>query len=78
MRSTWWRVLVLVVTAAAVVLLANSYAEAQCSMCRAALTGAANTKFVRNFNIGVLVLFVPPVAIFCSIFIALKRHRGNG
>ena len=78
MRSTWWRVLVLVVMTAVVVLLANSAAEAQCSMCRAALTGAANTKFVRNFNIGVLVLFVPPVAIFCSIFIALKRHRGNG
>ena len=78
MRSTWWRVLVLVVMAAVVMLLTNSAAEAQCSMCRAALTGAANTKFVRNFNIGVLVLFIPPVAIFCSIFIALKRHRGNG
>ena len=78
MRSTWWRVLVLVVMAAVVVLLTNSAAEAQCSMCRAALIGAANTKFVRNFNIGVLVLFIPPVAIFCSIFIALKRHRGNG
>ena len=79
MRSSWWRILVLVVVAVAVVLLANSSAEAQCSMCRAALNGAAtNAKFVRNLNIGVLVLFVPPVAIFCSIFIALKRHRGNG
>ena len=78
MRSITWRVLVLLVIAATVVLLVHSSAEAQCSMCRAALTGAANTKFVRNFNIGVLVLFVPPVAIFCSIFIALKRHRGNG
>ena len=78
MRSTWRRVLVLSIVAVAVVLLVSSSADAQCSMCRAALTGAANTKFVRNFNIGVLVLFVPPVAIFCSIFIALKRHRGNG
>ena len=78
MRSTWWRVLVLSVVAVVVVLLVNSSADAQCSMCRAALTGAANTKFVRNFNIGILVLFVPPVAIFCSIFIALRRHKGNG
>ena len=78
MRSNWRRVLVLSIAAVAVVLLVTSSADAQCSMCRAALTGAANTKFVRNFNIGVLVLFVPPVAIFCSIFIALKRHRGNG
>ena len=77
MRSSWWRVLVLIVVAAAVVLLASSYAEAQCSMCRAALTNAANSRFVRNFNIGVLVLLIPPAAIFCSIFIVLKRHRAN-
>jgi hypothetical protein len=78
MRSSWWRVLGLTVVAVAIVLLANSSADAQCSMCRAALNGATNAKFIRNFNIGVVVLFVPPVAIFCSIFIALKRHRGNG
>jgi hypothetical protein len=78
MRSSWWRVLVLVVMAIGLVLLADSSVEAQCSMCRAALNNAANAKFVRNLNIGVLVLFVPPVAIFCSLFIALKRHRGNG
>ncbi len=76
MRSSWWRVFVLIVVAAAFVLLASSYAEAQCSMCRAALT-SANSRFVRNFNIGVLVLLVPPAAIFCSIFIALKRYRAN-
>jgi hypothetical protein len=64
--------------AVGVVLLADSSVEAQCSMCRAALNNAANAEFVRNLNIGVLVLFVPPVAIFCTLFIALKRHRGNG
>ena len=78
MRSSWWRVLGLVVVAALLVLLADSSAEAQCSMCRAALNNAANAKFIRNLNIGVLVLFVPPVAIFCTLFIALKRHRRNG
>ena len=78
MRSSWWRVLGLVVVAVLLVVLADSSADAQCSMCRAALNSATNAKFIRNFNIGVLVLFVPPVAIFCSIFIALKRHRGNG
>ena len=78
MRSSWCRVLVVIVFAVGIVLLAHSYAEAQCSMCRAALTSAANSKFVRNLNIGVLVLFVPPVAIFCSIFIALRRYKGNG
>jgi hypothetical protein len=77
MRSVWWRVLVLIVLAVAFVLLASSYADAQCSMCRAALTSATNSRFIRNFNIGVLVLLIPPAAIFCSIFIALKRHRAN-
>lgn len=47
---------------------------AQCSMCRASLAGSNNAFFIRNFNIGVLVLLTPPVAIFCSIFIILKRH----
>ena len=78
MRASWWRILALVVLATGFVLLANSSVEAQCSMCRAALNSATNAKFIRNFNIGVLVLFVPPVAIFCTIFIALRRHRGNG
>ena len=77
MRSNWWRVLVLIVLAVAFVLLASSYADAQCSMCRAALTSATNSRFIRNFNIGVLVLLIPPAAIFCSIFIVLKRHRAN-
>lgn len=77
MNAMWWRPVVLVVLAVAVVLLVSSNAEAQCSMCRAALTNAANARFIRNLNIGVLVLLAPPVAIFCSIFIALKRYRAT-
>lgn len=50
---------------------------AQCAMCRASLGGSSNAFFIRNFNIGVLVLLTPPVAIFCSIFALLKRH-GSG
>ena len=48
---------------------------AQCSMCRASLAGSNNPFFIRNFNIAVLVLLTPPVAIFCSIFVVLNRHR---
>ena len=77
MRSSWLRPLVLIVVAAALVLLANIDADAQCSMCRAALNSAANSRFVRNLNIGVLVLLVPPATIFCSIFIVLRRYRAN-
>jgi len=77
MRSSWWRPLVLIVIAVAIVLLANTYAGAQCSMCRAALTSSTDARFIHNFNIGVLVLLVPPATIFCSIFIVLKRYRGD-
>ncbi len=49
---------------------------AQCVMCRASLTN--NSAFVRNLNIGVLVLLVPPVSIFCTIFILAIRHRRAG
>ena len=76
MNSSWRRVLVLVVLAAAVVLLANTYADAQCSMCRASLT-SVSSKFMRNFNIGVLVLLIPPVSIFCSIFVVLRKYRNH-
>ena len=78
MSLSWRRVVVLVVFAVAVVLLANTYADAQCSMCRASLTSVTNSRFIRNFNIGVLVLLIPPVSIFCSIFIVLKKYSSRG
>ena len=78
MNSSLRRVLILVVFAVAVVLLAHTYADAQCSMCRASLTSVTNSRFIRNFNIGVLVLLIPPVSIFCSIFIVLKKYSSRG
>jgi hypothetical protein len=77
MNLSPWRVLILVVFAVAVVLLAHTYIEAQCSMCRASLTSVTNSRFIRNFNIGVLVLLIPPVSIFCSIFIVLKKYSNK-
>jgi hypothetical protein len=49
---------------------------AQCAMCRASLGN--NSSFLRTFNIGVLVLLVPPVSIFCTIFVVAIRHRRSG
>ena len=63
------------VIAAMLLLIVTDSAIAQCSMCRTALAGSRDALFIRNFNIGVLVLLVPPVTIFCGIFVALKRHR---
>ena len=77
MNMNWRRALVLICVAGAVLLLAHSYADAQCSMCRASLTSVTNAKFVRNFNIGVLVLLVPPVSIFCTMFVVLRKYKGH-
>ena len=65
----------LVLISFVVLLLLSTTALGQCSMCRASLAGSNNAFFIRNFNIGVLVLLLPPVTIFCSIFVALKRYR---
>ncbi|MDQ2976839.1 MAG: hypothetical protein M3R69_15695 [Acidobacteriota bacterium] len=69
------RTLLLVLVALVAVVTLGTPAFGQCSMCRAALAGSNNALFIRNFNIGVLVLLVPPVTIFCSIFVVLKRYK---
>jgi hypothetical protein len=70
-----YRTLLLVLVALVAVVMLNTPAFGQCSMCRSALAGSSNALFIRNFNIGVLVLLVPPVTIFCSIFVVLKRYK---
>jgi hypothetical protein len=66
-----------IIATIALLLLLSSAALGQCSMCRASLAGSNNAFFIRNFNIGVLVLLVPPVTIFCSIFVVLKRYKAG-
>jgi hypothetical protein len=63
-------------TAAVVALAFALFSEstmAQCVMCRASLGN--NSVFMRNLNIGVLVLLAPPVTIFCTIFVLAIRQR---
>ncbi|HEY0728639.1 MAG TPA: hypothetical protein VGD38_11255 [Pyrinomonadaceae bacterium] len=78
MRLRAWHTALIVALVAAAVLLFAVPADAQCSMCRAALNGSNNARFIRGLSIGVLVLLIPPVTIFCSIFIVLRRYRGDG
>ena len=75
MRVGSKRLMLFVLVAAIALLLIASPSSAQCAMCRAALAGSNNAFFIRNFNIGVLVLLVPPVTMFCSIFVVLKRYH---
>jgi hypothetical protein len=78
MRWRGWHLILVVTVVAAVVLLLSTSADAQCSMCRAGLNNSNNARFIRNLNLGILVLLIPPVTIFCSLFIVLRRYRGDG
>lgn len=49
---------------------------AQCSMCRTALA-ASSEAAVRGFNLAIIVLLVPPVAIFVGIFAVGYRYRND-
>jgi len=55
----------------------NVAVSAQCAMCRASLSGSNNAHFIKTFNIAVLVLLTPPVAMFCAAFFILKRQANR-
>jgi di/tricarboxylate transporter len=78
MRDARKRILVvafaaLVLTAAVAFALAPESA-AQCAMCRTAVA-AGGERVAKTMNAAMLVLLVPPVAIFCSIFAVVARGR---
>jgi glycerol-3-phosphate acyltransferase PlsY len=75
-RKALIRSAVTALAASAVLALSSLSAMAQCVMCRASI--GQNSVFARNLNIGVLVLLVPPVAMFCTIFVLAIRHRKSG
>ena len=75
-RKSLIRSVVTLISIAWLGVLSADSALAQCVMCRASI--GANSAFARNLNIGVLVLLVPPVSIFCTIFILAFRHRRSG
>ena len=51
---------------------------AQCPLCRSALEHGGD-KTVRTMNLAIVVLLIPPVSIFCTIFaVAYKKRKGDG
>lgn len=65
----------LVACAAALVLLYPSDALAQCALCK---TAVEKSGMAKALNLGIVILLVPPVSIFCSLFVvAYKRRKGG-
>jgi heme/copper-type cytochrome/quinol oxidase subunit 2 len=51
--------------------------RAQCPLCRSGLDQAGD-KTARTMNLAILVLLIPPVSIFCTIFaVAYRRRNGD-
>ena len=71
-------VVVVVLAACALVLCFPSGAVAQCALCRSAVEQGGGDA-AKSMNLGILVLLVPPVAIFCTIFaVAVKHGKDDG
>jgi hypothetical protein len=51
-------------------------AAAQCPLCRLSVQSSSQAGAMQaGLNLGILVLLVPPVTIFCSIFFVALKHR---
>jgi hypothetical protein len=49
-------------------------AAAQCAMCKT--TAESDGGLAAGLNLGIIVLLIPPVAIFCAIFRAAYKAQG--
>jgi hypothetical protein len=64
-----------VLTLAALCAAYTPRAAAQCPLCRTALDHG-DEKTARTMNLAIVVLLIPPVSIFCSIFaVAYKKLK---
>jgi hypothetical protein len=70
-------ILLAVFAAASLVALSSIPARAQCAMCRSAVSNSISAaKLARGLNLGTVILFIPPVTIFCAFFfVAYRRAR---
>ena len=68
------KLFLIVLGASLVFALGRTLALAQCAMCKAA-AAAAGSNAADTLNLAILVLLIPPVTIFCAIFIVAYRHR---
>ena len=49
---------------------------AQCALCKNAVTGSPDAaKLSESLNFAIIILLIPPVLIFCGIFVIAFRYR---
>jgi heme/copper-type cytochrome/quinol oxidase subunit 3 len=70
-KSHRWK---LILATALLVLSSAPAVMAQCAMCRTAVESTGGG-LAKSLNLGIIVLLIPPVAIFCAIFVTAYKHR---
>jgi hypothetical protein len=50
---------------------------AQCAMCKSTLAGSGDAAAANGMNLAIVVLLVPPVAIFVGIFALGYKYRNS-
>ncbi|HWP43200.1 MAG TPA: hypothetical protein VNO14_08205 [Blastocatellia bacterium] len=69
-------ILILAMAAVAIAAFTAEPALAQCAMCRQTVEASSDVEAAsRGLNLAVLVLLIPPVAIFAGIFGVFYRYR---
>lgn len=80
MSKTTGRSITFIVAALVLAALAAAWpasALAQCPLCRSALQDAGD-QTARTLNLAIIVLLIPPVSIFCTIFaVVYKKAKGD-
>ena len=66
--------MILALMGACALLFCSPEAFAQCAMCKAAVE-AGGERAARTMNLAMLVLLVPPVTLFCSVFALVYKYR---
>src|ERR1044071_27881 len=75
-RNRTIKIALMVAGLVAVLFLMRLPAMAQCAMCKNAVTGSPDAgRLSQSLNSAVLILLIPPVLIFCGMFVLAYRHR---
>ena len=80
MKRTAGSVTFILIAACALAALAAVWPEtalAQCPLCRSALHDAGD-QTARTMNAAIVVLLIPPVSIFCTIFAVVYKKEKSG
>src|ERR1051325_1710131 len=73
------RMIIRTLGCAALTAVSSSAALAQCAMCRAAVASSADSAArASGMNLAVMVLLIPPLAMFCAFFVAAKFDENSG